>query len=408
MSFLGDLQSASFVLCGNAHEQLGDLLSAVDCYKQALLVDVFCREALDKLCSNHTLTIKDENILLASLPFKKQCSVAEEELVRSLYSLQLVHTRSNHLKPFPLCIKSLQTNADVLSDIAGFYMDIMNISACYTHTSTILKDDPYHPRGLILHLVCCVAMSLTSELFSIGHRLVNTFPNSALAWYAVSCYYFALKKHQVSRKYLCKAISLDANFASAHMAFGISLACEGERDQARAAFATAARIMQGSYIPLMFLGKEYYLTCAISTSAKFLKNALIASPNNPILLQEVGVMLFSNGEFIKAEYYLRSTVSHLQSIDPCVTLCEWEPVYNNFGHILRKLGKYDKALTMYGCALQLAPNEPTTLTSIAFTYFLNGDIDEAIEYVNHSLRFRREDQFTLELLKEAMDVASAP
>ena len=79
------------------------------------------------------------------------------------------------------------------------------------------------------------------------------------------------KKHQVARKYLSKSISLDANFVPAHMAFGISLASEGERDQARAAFAAAARIMQGSHLPLMFLGREYYLTCAMATSTKFMK-----------------------------------------------------------------------------------------------------------------------------------------
>lgn len=378
----------------------------MECYKRALQVDVFCHEALDKLCKYHSLTANDAKQVLLSMPFKKQCSVVEAELVRALYNLQLSHISCSDSKPvvpLPVGIKSLATNTDVLSYIADKNLGIMKVDVCYTHTSRILENDPYHPHALLIHIVCCVTLSLTSELFTIGHRLVSTFPGSALAWYAVSCYYFTLRKHQISRKYLSKSISLDANFAPAHMTFGISLACEGERDQARSAFASAARIMQGSYLPLFFLGKEYYLTCAVSTSAKFIKNALSVSPNNPILLQEVGVMLFNIGDISKAESYLRSAALCVHSIDPRVTLPWWEPVYNNLGHVLRKLGKYNEALQMYQYSLQLLPNEPATLTSIAFTNLLNGNGENAIKYANHSLQFKREDQFTLELLNIAIE-----
>lgn len=344
------------------------------------------------------------------MPFKKQCSHSEEEALRALYHHKLCHSHVNipveDLK-LPACIDSLQTNTDVSCDIAEFYLNVMNIEACYSRTSQILEVDPYHTHALQLHIVCCVRKLLVSELFTIGHRLVNMFPNSALAWYAVGCYYITVQKNQVARKYLNKSISLDANFAPSHMAFGISLASEGERDQARAAFASCARIMQGSHLPLMLLGREYYLTCAIVTSTKFMKNALAISPHNPTLLQEVGVMLFNNGEYDKAESYLRLAVSHLRSIDPNVTLNEWEPIYNNLGHVMRKNGKYMLALQMYEFALQLSPQENTTLTSIAFTYLLKGDSDKAIEYANQSLRFKREDNFTLELLHMAMDI-SAP
>ncbi len=406
MLSLGDLESASLVLRGAAHEGLGDLPSAMECYKKALVVDVFCEEALDKLCLYHFLSAKDEKQLLLSMPFKKQCSHPEEAALKALYQRKLSHTRASHLTQdveLPSCIESLQTNADVLSDVADYYLDAMNIDACYTHTSRILKLDPYHRHALHLHIVCCVCRSFVSELFTIGHQLVNTFPKSALAWYAVSCYYIALQKHQVARKYLSKSISLDANFAPAHMAFGISLASEGERDQARAAFAAAARIMQGSHLPLMFLGREYYLTCAMATSTKFMKNALSISPHNPILLQEVGVMLFNNGEYDKSESYLQLAVKHLRSIDPNVTLSEWEPVYNNLGHVMRKLGKYEESLQMHEFALQLCPNESTTLISIALTCLLSGNVDKVIKFTNQSLRLKREDQVALELLHTAIE-----
>lgn len=410
MSSLGDLESAMLVLRATAHEKLGDLHSAIECYKQALTVDVFCEEALEKLCQYQTLTGKDEKTLLMSMPFNKQCSVEEEEALKFLYQQKLKHSRKSiHTveSQIPKSIQSLRSNADFLCDIADHHLDSLNIDACYDLTTLLLNSDPYHQSALLLHIACCVWKTSIEELFLLGHRLVNGFPNTPLAWYAVSCYYIAIQKHQIARKYLTKAIDLDPNFSPAHMAFGISLAVEGERDQAIAAFSIAARIMQGSHHPLMLLGREYYLTGAVSTSAKFMKSALAIAPNHPILLQEVGVMLYNNGEYTKAEKYFRLTVAQMQVIDPSVTLPAWEPVYNNLAHVLRKLQKFDEAIFMHECALQLCPNQPSSLTSIAFTYLLLGKCDKVVEYANHSLKLKREDQFTIEVLRTAVeDIAS--
>ena len=410
MSSIGDLESAMLVLRATAHERLGDLHTAIDCYKQALIVDVFCEEALDKLCQYHMLTGKDEKTLLMSMPFKKQCSMEEEEALKLLYQQKLKHSRKSMNKiesQIPKSIQSLRSNADFLCDIADYYLNSLNIDACYDLTTLVLEADPYHQSALLIHIACCVWKSNIEELFLLGHRLVNGFPNTPLAWYAVSCYYIAVQKHQIARKYLTKSIDLDPNYTPAHMAFGISLAVEGERDQAIAAFSIAVRIMQGSHLPLMLLGREYYLTGAVSTSTKFMKSALTVAPNNPILLQEVGVMLYNNGEYDKAEKYFRLTVAQLQVIDPNVTLSAWEPVYNNLAHVLRKLKKFNEAIAMHECAVQLCPNLPSSLTSIAFTYLLMGKCDKVVEYANQSLKLKREDQFTIELLHTATeDVAS--
>ena len=43
------------------------------------------------------------------------------------------------------------------------------------------------------------------------------------------------------------------------------------------------------------------------------------------------------------------------------------------------------------------------LLAIAFVYLLKGDFEKVIEFANRSLRLKREDQFTLELLQTAME-----
>lgn len=402
---IGNVESASLVLQGTAYEGLGNLQDAMQCYKQALTVDAFCEEALDRLCQHYALTADDEKSILSSIPFKKQCSVEEEKVVRFLYQQKLRRTRKTDLShtQAQVALQPLCANLDVVCSIADHHFHNMNLDACYQLTSEILQKDPYHNSALLLHVACCVQKRKAEELFSLGHQLVNRFPHSPLAWYTVGCYYIAVVKHQSARKYLSKAVSLDPHYAPAHLAFGLSFATEGEHDQAVAAFSNAARVMRGSHLPLMYLGREYYLIGAVSTATRFMKSALAIEPHDPSLLQEIGFVLASSGNFEKAEKYFKQAIVFLQTIDPHVTLQAWEPVYNNLAHVYRKQKKYEQSLKCHHQALQLEPNQSSTLTAIAFTHLLQGNFEDTVEFCNKSLRLKREDQFTLELLQIAMD-----
>ena len=390
-------------ILGTAYEGLGNLPEAIECYKQALSVDVFCEEALERLFQYQYLSPDDEKALLSQLSFKKQCSVEEEKFISQIYRQKMHHVVKQSDTNASKELLPLSTNADMLTNVAEKYFRNMNIDACYQLIVGIVDKDPYHDAALLLFIACCVQKSKVEELFSLAHRLVNYFPQKPLSWYCVACYYLSVKKHQEARKYLTKAITLNPNFPPAHLAFGISFASEGEHDQAITAFSTATRVMRGSHLPLMYLGKEYCLTGLMPTAVKFMKSALAMAPSDPVLLQEIGVMLANSGSYEKAEKNLLSAVSHLKVVDPHVTLQAWEPVFNNLGHVYRKVKKYDLALEMHHRALQLEPKQASTLTAIAFLHLLMGKYALAVEVANQSLRLKREDQFTLELLHYGLD-----
>ena len=376
------------------------------CYREALQVDVFCEEALDRLCSHHALSTEEEKTLLSGLPFRKQCSVEEEKMLKVLYQAKLRHHQKTD--PQSLCskeetLKSLAGNSDIVWSVAYNQFRCKNIDSCYDLTKRELQKDPFHPALLQLYITCCVEKRKHEELFSLGHKLVGSFPTSPLAWFAVSCYYLAIKNHQSARKYLTKVLSLDANFAPAHIAFGHSFATEGEHDQAISAFSKAARVMKGSHIPLMQLGREYYITGSHATAIRFMKTALATSPNDPSLVQEVGVMLTNAGNLDKAVKYFNHALSCLRLADPHMTIRDWEPVYNNLAHVYRKQKKYSLALEMHHKALNVSPKEPSTLTGIAFVHLLQGSYEEAVDYCSQSLQYRHEDQFTIDLLKTASE-----
>ena len=81
---IGDVTSAAQVLLGRAYEALGSISEAVHCYRQALMIDIFCVEALEQLYELQALSAEDEGSLLSAIS-KDQCSVEEEQLVKYLY-----------------------------------------------------------------------------------------------------------------------------------------------------------------------------------------------------------------------------------------------------------------------------------------------------------------------------------
>lgn len=64
-----------------------------------------------------------------------------------------------------------------------------------------------------------------------------------------------------------QATKLDSKFAPAWIGFGNAFAAQEETDQAISAYRTAARLFQGSHLPLLYIGK-----CRIHVSTKPLHN----------------------------------------------------------------------------------------------------------------------------------------
>ena len=399
---IGDVTSAAQVLLGRAYEALGSISEAVHCYRQALMIDIFCVEALEQLYELQALSAEDEGSLLSAIS-KDQCSVEEEQLVKYLYQSKLRHSQ---MKPDPKPsdpLYPLAASVDMRCGKADQMLHTRMVDQCYSVTNSVLLREPLHPHAVLLHVACCVSKGCSKELYSLSHDLVQTFPGTALAWYTVGCYYLATNKHVEARRYLVKALTFSPHFSPAHIAFGTTFAREGEHDQAIAAFSNAARCLQGSHLPLLYLGKEYFISGSTTIACSFLKNALKIASSDPLVLHEVGVVLASTGYLTKAEKYFYQAIGLLRSCDPHCTSPFWEPLYNNLGHVLRKQGKYGPAMDAHMRALQVDPMQPLTFTAIAFVYLLQEEYQSALEFCQRSLLLKREDQFTVELMQLAVD-----
>lgn len=396
------LESAVALLKGVVYEAMDNRSLASDCYKESLRIDVHCFEAFDLLISHHMLTDKEERELLDSLPFGDHCTSEESELLKFLYESRLQKYTKPEDPKLPASLDSLNDNLDVVVNMAERHFYNCSFSVSHNLTSAVLNSDPYHEACLPIHISCLVELKQSNSLFYFAHKLVDNYPQKAVAWYAVGCYYYLIEKYEQARRYFSKATSIERMFGSAWLGFGHSFAAEGEHDQAMASYFTASKLMPKCHLPLLYIGLEYGKTNNMKLAERFFSQALALSPNDPFVLQEVGVIEYQNGDYSKAEKNFKSALQKAQMISGEVLSETWEPLLSNLGHTYRKLGKYDEAMDCYRQALVLVPNKASTFSAIGFIYSLRGNNYEAVDYFHKALGIQREDTFSVHMLGQTL------
>ena len=116
--------------------------------------------------------------------------------------------------------------------------------------------DPFNRRGVLIYIACLVELSLTAELFYLGHELTQLHSKQAISWYAVGCYYWSCKKYEMAQKHFNKCTKLDKRLVQGHIMLGHSLGAQEEREHAVSAMRTACRLLPGDHRPVVLMAKE--------------------------------------------------------------------------------------------------------------------------------------------------------
>ncbi|KAH1073793.1 hypothetical protein J1N35_026121, partial [Gossypium stocksii] len=85
----------------------------------------------------------------------------------------------------------------------------------------------------------------SNELYLMACNLVKDYPQKALSWFAVGCYYYCIKKYDQSCHYFSKSTNLDGTFTFAWIGFGNAYVVCEEGDQAVSAYRTVACLFPG-------------------------------------------------------------------------------------------------------------------------------------------------------------------
>jgi tetratricopeptide (TPR) repeat protein len=154
-----------------------------------------------------------------------------------------------------------------------------------------------------------------------GALLTAVRAGCQIPWFAVGSYYFLIGNNDEARRYFNKATQLDVNLGPAWIGFGHAFAAEvwswsrrcpakpafaptrlcllprgrglmactpthprgqGEHDQAMAAYCTAARLLPGSHLPLMYIGMEYTHTNNLSMALRYFERARLLCSTFPL------------------------------------------------------------------------------------------------------------------------------
>ncbi|XP_065211465.1 cell division cycle protein 16 homolog [Planococcus citri] len=402
----GSLRSALLTLKGQVYEALDNRNLATDCYKEALRNNINCFEALNALLQHGLLTSLEAQNLLESFTSQENNDSVEDVITKPLYQTLLKSYIGDSLLPPDVSITlvpALETNPDVLASEAERLYYNCSYKECIELTEMVLKKDRYHTGCLMTHIACSVELGYSNKLFYLAHELVDVHPEAAISWLAVGCYYYLIGKHDSARRYLSKATLVDNMFGAAWLAYGHSFAADNEHDQAMAAYFKASQLMKGCYLPLLYIGLECGLTSNTVLANRYFQEARLLAPKDPFVMHEMGVIAYQNHRFDKAEHYFLETLNRLKEIKEPLLANKWEPLFNNLGHVSRKLKKHDKALEYHQQALLFSPLNASTLTSIGLVHSLCGNISEAVEALHKSLGLRRNDSFTTTLLNYVIE-----
>ncbi|KAA0194859.1 Cell division cycle protein 16 [Fasciolopsis buskii] len=382
------LQSSVALLKGKVYESLENRVVATQHYREALLFDVTCYEAFEKLVHFQSLTPTEEKALLAELNFSDQLDPTMSSLVEYLYKDKLNQSLTTTTEIPATLGTALADNVDVIINTAGRMLDLCQFQECYEITSRLMRIDPYNLTCLPIHISVLKELDRSNELFRIAHKLMNVYPSNAISWFAVGCYYLCTQRNELARRHLLKATQLDRRFGPTWLALGHAFAADGEHDQAIASYCTAAQVIRGSHIPIMYIGIEYSASNNRTLAGRFLRQAYKLSPNDPFVLHELGTLAFETQKYSTAIHLFSRAYDRACQLGGQVPSSFWEPLVNNMGHTYRKLGMYDQAIGMHEIALRLVPDSPSTLTSLALVYAMTERMNEAIDCLHRSLGVR--------------------
>ncbi|KAL5738262.1 hypothetical protein ACOSP7_031023 [Xanthoceras sorbifolium] len=404
-----NISSAICFLRGKAYEALENRAQARQWYKAAVKADPLCYEALECLIENHMLTCEEETSLLSSLEFGTEdgwlssfysCLIKKydkENVVEAKFrELEKESYDSSHASPS--FTHSLRNNTDLLTCKAEYYHQCGEYQKCFELTSVLLEKDPFHLKCTLVHLAAAMELGHSNELYLMACNLVKDYPQKALSWFAVGCYYYCIKKNDQSRRYFSKATNLDGTFLPAWIGFGNAFAAQEEGDQAMLAYRTAARLFPGCHLPTLYIGMEYMRTHSFKLAEQFFMQAKSICPSDPLVYNELGVVAYHMKEYNKAVWWFEKTLAHIPS-----SLSEmWEPTVVNLAHAYRKLKMYHDAISCYEKALTLSNRSLSTYAGLAYTYHLQDNFSAAITYYHKALWLKPDDQFCTEMLSTAL------
>ena len=428
------MQSIRYLLIGKAYEMKENKQPAIRNYLLALKNDLENIEAFDILINHQLLNISEKQQLLNNLNFSQnnlwlydyykskiydnifmtyksdvEIDLSINKIINEINSENnMKYKRDNNIEEMNNYITNINI-MDVLyknNDQSLMLMEAekMFMARDYTNTYKKLKkineDDFYNLELIPMLCSSMIELNKIVDLYSLAYKLGNNCNDKFIPWYAVGCYYYTIKKYEISRKYFLKCNQLNKNFPEGWVALGNSYAGEDESDQALNAYRTCLRLFPGCHYSNLYIGMEFVRTNNLKTALVAFQNALQLSQNDPLIYNEIGVVYYKQHIYEEALNYFIKGIKMCSEDD---VSSAYQTLMINLGHTYRKLKKLKEALEVYMKLYYIDSKNVDVLNGIGFVLSLIGKYNYALDYFHQANFIQSNDSFSITMINKCIN-----
>jgi anaphase-promoting complex subunit 6 len=407
-------EAAMCYLRGLCHAKQNAFDRAKECYKDAVRIDVQCFEAFDALMKNSLMQPSEEWDFLNSLDFDtivvgdgRDPSESQEaaQFTKLLYTTRL--GKYGHAEDFASATETLSThyklsnNPDIALSKASHFFTQCRFREALELTTAILDQDPHNFPTMPVHLACLYELGQKNLLYLLSHKLADTHPDEPCTYLAIGIYYLSINQIASARRFFSKASILDPHFGPAWIGFAHTFAHEGEHDQAISAYSTATRLFQGTHLPNLFLGMQNLQLGNLRLAKDYLLVAYKLCMDDPLLLNELGVCFYQDGELGHAIGAFEQALKVAEKVGSSPSA--WISTRANLGHARRRLGQLPAALEEFDQVLREGGKDAATFSAKGLVLMEMGRIREATIALHEALALSPQDPVATDLLTRAME-----
>ena len=274
----------------------------------------------------------------------------------------------------------------------------------YTNTYKKLKkineDDFYNLELIPMLCSSMIELNKIVDLYSLAYKLGNNCNDKFIPWYAVGCYYYAIKKYEISRKYFLKCNQLNKNFPEGWVALGNSYAGEDESDQSINAYRTCLRLFPGCHYSNLYIGMEFVRTNNLKTALIAFQNALQLCQNDPLIYNEIGVVYYKQHLYNEAQSYFIKGIKMCSEDD---VSSAYQTLMINLAHTYRKLKMLKEAFEVYMKLYYIDSKNIDVLNGIGFVLSLIGKYNYALDYFHQANFIQSNDSFSITMINKCIN-----
>ena len=402
------LHSIRYLLIGKAYEMQENKQPAIRNYLLSLQYDPNNIEAFDILLNHQLLNLESKNNLLPTLSFSSDNywlydyfkSKIDDNIYMTEKSDIEIKENENEEKANVMDILYKNEDQDLMKMEAEKYFIARDYTNTFNKLRKINEEDFYNLEIIPMLCSCMIELNKVGELYSLAYKLANNCGDKYISWYAVGCYYYSIKKYDLSRKYFLKCNQLNKNFPEGWVALGNSYAGEDESDQALNAYRTCLRLFPGCHYSNLYIGMEFVRTNNLKTALIAFQNALQLSQNDPLIYNEIGVVYYKQHMYDEALNYFIKGIKMCSEDD---VSSAYQTLMINLGHTYRKLKKLKEALEVYMKLYYIDSKNIDVLNAIGFILSLIGNFNYALDYFHQANFIQSNDSFSITMINKCIN-----